>query len=152
MRMNGNYSYMIIAKRIWHGNQQCCFCHENETIQHLFFDCRFARLGWATAYAAWGLPRPHSVDDMFGNWLDGIQSNLKPLILLGASILCWPLWLCRNAFIFEKTHFFLQVIYLTTHWLRTWAVLQKSSSQEVVVAASRYLAQVAMEFFTRAYE
>ena len=52
MRMNGNYSYMIIAKRIWHGNQQYYFCHENETIQHLFFDCRFTKLVWATIYAA----------------------------------------------------------------------------------------------------
>ena len=93
-----------LARRKWQGNQQCCFCHENETIQHLFFDCRFARLGWATAYAAWGLPRTHSVDDMFGHWLDGIQSNLKPLILLGASALCWSLWLCRNAFIFGNKH------------------------------------------------
>src|SRR6185312_5185138 len=85
---------------------------------------------------------------MFGHWLDGIQSNLKPLILLGASALCWSLWLCRNAFIFQNKHTsFLQVISLTTHWLRTWTVLQKSSSQEVVIAASRYLAQVANEFF-----
>ena len=104
-----------LARRNWQGNQQCCFCHENETIQHLFFDCRFARLGWATAYAAWGLPRPHSVDDMFGHWLDRIQSNLKPSIILGASALCWSLWLSRNAFIFENKHFFLQVISLITH-------------------------------------
>jgi len=27
-----------LAKRNWNGNQQCCFCLENE-IQHLFFDC-----------------------------------------------------------------------------------------------------------------
>ena len=26
------------AKQNWQGNQQCCFCRENETIQHLFFD------------------------------------------------------------------------------------------------------------------
>ena len=42
---------------------------------------------------------------------------------------------------------FLQVISLTTHWLHTWVVPQKSSSQEVVVAASGYLMQVAKEFF-----
>ena len=24
------------AKQNWQGNQQCCFCHETETIQHLF--------------------------------------------------------------------------------------------------------------------
>ena len=67
MHMNGNYSYMIIAKRIWHGNQQYCFCHENETIQHLFFDCRFTKLVWATIYATWGLPQPRDVSSMFGN-------------------------------------------------------------------------------------
>jgi len=37
-----------LAKQNWQGNQQCCFCHENETIQHLFFDCRFARMVWAS--------------------------------------------------------------------------------------------------------
>ena len=26
-----------LTKRNWQGNQQCCFCHENKTIQHLFF-------------------------------------------------------------------------------------------------------------------
>ena len=27
-----------LAKRNWQGNQQCYFCHENKTKQHLFFD------------------------------------------------------------------------------------------------------------------
>jgi len=117
-------------------------------IQHLFFllSVRSSRLGYNLC--SLGTSYTYSVDDMFGHWLDGIRSNLKPLILLGASALCWSLWLCRNAFIFENKHTsFLQVIYLTMHWLRTWAVRQKSSSQEVVVAASQYLAQVAKEFF-----
>ena len=26
-----------LARRNWQGSQKCCFCHENETIQHLFF-------------------------------------------------------------------------------------------------------------------
>ena len=53
---------------------------------------------------------------MFGHWLDGIRSDLKPLILLGASGLCWSLWLYRNAFIFENKHSsFLQVIALATY-------------------------------------
>ena len=47
-----------LAKRNWQGNQQCRFCQENETIQHLFFDCRMVRLAWTTVYAAWGIPKP----------------------------------------------------------------------------------------------
>jgi len=75
--------------------------------------------------------------------------DLKPLVLLGAAAMCWSLWLCRNAIIFENEQpFFMQVIYSTTHWLRTWSIRQKPTSQEVVVAASQFLAQVAKEFFT----
>jgi hypothetical protein len=32
-----------LAKQNWHGNQSCVFCHHDETIKHLFFQCRFAR-------------------------------------------------------------------------------------------------------------
>ena len=77
-----------LTKRNWQGNQQCCFCHEYETIQYLFFDCRMARLAWATVYAAWGIPKPRSFANMFGNWLKGITKNLKQLVLVGAAALC----------------------------------------------------------------
>ncbi|WVZ51083.1 hypothetical protein U9M48_002262 [Paspalum notatum var. saurae] len=32
-----------LAKRRWQGSTKCCFCHADETIQHLFFDCHLAR-------------------------------------------------------------------------------------------------------------
>ena len=40
-----------LAKRSWQGNQQCCFSHENETIQHLFFDCWLTWLGFCLVAA-----------------------------------------------------------------------------------------------------
>ena len=30
-----------LANQNWQGNQQCCLYHENEMIQHLFFNCHF---------------------------------------------------------------------------------------------------------------
>ena len=77
-----------LAKWNLQGNKQCCFCHKDETIQHLFLDCQYARLVWGTVYAAWGLPRPHNVSNLFGSWLDGLRKDLKPLVLLGAGALC----------------------------------------------------------------
>ena len=50
-----------LAKQNWQRNQQCCFCHENETIRHLFFNCRFTQMVWASVYAAWGIPKPRNV-------------------------------------------------------------------------------------------
>ena len=142
-----------LAKRNWHGSKQCCFCHKDETIKHLFFECRFARVVWSVIHAASGLSQPHSVSNMFGSWLCGLSKDLKSLALLGAAATCWSLWLCRNDLVFEKkcTSFPLQVIYSIIHWLRTWVVLQKPTSQGLVVAASQHLAQVAKEFFTRAH-
>ncbi|WVZ61551.1 hypothetical protein U9M48_011408 [Paspalum notatum var. saurae] len=32
-----------LAKHRWQGSTKCCFCHADETIQHLFFDCHVAR-------------------------------------------------------------------------------------------------------------
>ena len=121
-------------------------------IQHLFFDCRMTRLAWAPVYAAWGIPKPHNFANMFGNWLNGLTKNLKYLVLVGAAALCWSVWPYRNAMIFYiKKSSFLQVIYSTTHWLRTWAILQKYTLQDKLVAASHLLAQVAKDFFARAH-
>jgi hypothetical protein len=30
-----------LAKRNWHGSKSCVFYHQDETIKHLFFQCRF---------------------------------------------------------------------------------------------------------------
>ena len=78
-----------LAKQNWHKNQQCCFCYENETIQHLFFDCRFTRLIWATVHVAWDIAQPHDVSNMFGNWMIGVPKEYKQLVCVGAAVLCW---------------------------------------------------------------
>ena len=104
-----------LAKRNWQGNQQCCFCHKNKMIQHLFFDCRITRMVWASVYAAWGIPKPR-MSNMFGSWLNRVPKDFQPLVLVGTTVLCWSVWLCRNGVVFDnKQSSFLQVIFLTMH-------------------------------------
>ena len=91
-----------LAKRNWQGSKNCCFCHKDETILHLFYECRFARFVWCIIQVATGLFPPRGVSNMFGNWLRGIRKDLKSLILLGAATICWSLWLCRNDVVFNK--------------------------------------------------
>jgi hypothetical protein len=43
----------LVFKRNCQGNKRCCFCANDETIQHLFFDCRFAH---AVSGTALGVP------------------------------------------------------------------------------------------------
>jgi hypothetical protein len=32
-----------LVRRQWQRDRKCCFCSSNESIQHLFFDCHFAK-------------------------------------------------------------------------------------------------------------
>jgi len=84
---------------------------QHETIQHLFYDCRFTRMVWAMVHAAWGISKPCTISNMFVSWLNGIPENYKHLLLVGAAVLCWSVWIYRNAVVFENKHSsFLQVI------------------------------------------
>ena len=47
-----------LAKRNWQGSKTCCFCHKEETIKHLFFDCQFACSIWSFIQVATGLLKP----------------------------------------------------------------------------------------------
>ncbi|WVZ64235.1 hypothetical protein U9M48_013790 [Paspalum notatum var. saurae] len=100
-----------LAKRNWQGSKKCCFCHKDETIKHLFFECRFARVVWSIIQLASGLSRPHSVSDI-NNLVFGKKHDLSPM----------------------------RVTFKIIHWLRSWAILQRPTSRDIVVAASQHLA------------
>jgi hypothetical protein len=42
----------------------------------------------------------------------------------------------------------MQIIYSVTHWLHTWAILQKPNLQDTIVAVSHQFTQVAKDFFS----
>jgi hypothetical protein len=118
-----------LAKWNWQGRKQWCFCHKDETIKHQFFYCRFTRAVWSIIHAASGLSQPCSMSHMFGTWLRGFRKDMKSLFLLGVTATCRSLWLCRNGIIFynKLNSCPLQVIFSIILWLRTWAVLQKTT-------------------------
>jgi len=75
---------------------------------------------------------------MFNGWLRDVNKHVNLLLLLAGVATCWSIWLSRNDIVFEKKKFVspMQVIYLVTHWLRTWAILQKPYLQDTVVSIS----------------
>jgi hypothetical protein len=84
------------VKRNWHGSTQCMFCHHDETINHLFFQCRFARSIWSLIQVASSMYPPTTVANIFGNWLHGIDLRFRTLLRVGALVVVWSLWICRN--------------------------------------------------------
>ena len=58
-----------LARKKWKGSQKCICCNGNETIQHLFLDCPFAKMIWRIIFFATNLNQPRSINHMFGTWL-----------------------------------------------------------------------------------
>jgi hypothetical protein len=86
---------------------------------------------------------------MFTGWLNGVNKNLMYKILVGASALSWAIWLSRNDMIFNNTRAVtpMQVIFLGSHWIRFWALLQKEDERPHIIRGCRVLETTSMEIF-----
>jgi hypothetical protein len=139
-----------LAKRNWHGCKRCVFCHEDETIKHLFFQCQFARAIWSIIQIGSSLYPPRSIANIFGNWLNGVVVRYKSLIRVGAIAVIWSLWLCRNDKVFDdKNSSLMQVIYRSTALLRSWSSLQRLEDRDLFTEVSTRLENSAKEFITQ---
>ena len=138
-----------LAKRNWQGSLQCCFCHHDETITHLFFQCKLARSIWSVIQVASNLYPPRSAANIFGNWLRGIDHKYRILIRVGAIAIIWSLWLCRNEMVFnDKPSSPLQVLYRCTALFRLWSPLQRPEFSDLFTAVCTRLEQAARDIFT----
>ena len=53
-------------------------------------------------FFTYNLPPPTNIKNMFGNWLNGVDTRTKSRIRIGVSALVWSIWNCRNDFIFNN--------------------------------------------------
>jgi hypothetical protein len=137
-----------LARRNWHGSKRCVFCYQDETIKHLFFQCRFARSIWSIIKIASSLYPMTSVANVFGNWLHGIDLRFRMLIRVGTIAVIWSLWLCRNDKVFEdKNCSLLQVIYKCTDTLRLWSPLQRLENRDLFTEVCTQLEATARDIF-----
>jgi hypothetical protein len=102
-----------LVKRRWKGCTKCGFCTQQETIQHLFFDCPMDRLVWGCVAVAFGINKPNSVQHLFGPWLRSFSKKQRNLVVIGVAALCWAIWISRNDLVFNKSQFvsILQVVF-----------------------------------------
>jgi hypothetical protein len=47
-----------LERRNWNGNKQCVFCSQPESIQHLFFNCHFAKFLWRVVQVTFNIVDP----------------------------------------------------------------------------------------------
>jgi hypothetical protein len=65
-----------LSKRNWHGCKKCAFCDHEESINHLFFDCPFARLVWRVVHFTFNIVPPTNCTNMF-NLVIGLMGLTK---------------------------------------------------------------------------
>jgi hypothetical protein len=80
-----------LVKRRWTWCTKCVFYGYQETIDHLFITYSFARLVWRVVHFTYYIPHPTSVNNLFGNWLNGIDKQTKTQILVGVCALVWAI-------------------------------------------------------------
>jgi hypothetical protein len=69
------------------------FCSSQETIDHLFISHSFARLVWRVVHFTYNIPPPTNINNLFGNWLNGIDKQTKAWIRVGVCALVWAIWI-----------------------------------------------------------
>ena len=102
-----------LIKRNWTGCKKCVFCHQEESVEHLFISCPLARDIWRLVHFTFSIYPPSSVSNMFGSWLNGTDKVTKSYIRIGVAAFLWVIWNCRNDVVFNKTQnvHYLQVIH-----------------------------------------
>lgn len=90
-----------LSKRGWQGDQSCIFCHEQETVSHLFLTCSMVSQiwHWIARYNNFVFTCV-SLDDLWdiGTCIPMKDDNLV-MMIIGAVL--WTVWLERNRLIFK---------------------------------------------------
>lgn len=76
----------------------CGFCIENESFEHLFFDCIVAVNTWKINDDILDIPMPCSFDDIVVRWN---KKNRDVVVNMITSTTFCSLWLLPNEFIFQ---------------------------------------------------
>ncbi len=66
-------------------------------------ECHFAKFIWGIVQFYFSLYPPNSISHVVDDWLLGADKKNRKPILIGASAICWTLWLSRNDMIFDKS-------------------------------------------------
>ena len=80
----------------------CLLCrvfHWWHTAKALFAVCPISSSRQRTGHTAnvlFPVVPPDNIGHLLGPWHNGYPAKLKKQLLLGASVMCWAIWLCRN--------------------------------------------------------
>jgi hypothetical protein len=85
-----------LLKRNWQGSKTCCLCDHEESVQHLFVECPFAKIIWTIVHMAFNITLPTNISHLFSNWLNGISKAENVNIRVEVCAIIWIIWHVQN--------------------------------------------------------
>ena len=107
------------------------FCLENETIDHLFFQCLVAKITWGLVSLCFGASDISKNIQQYKTWIVKLFPGGGPVYTSRCAAVCWAIWKCRNRTCLDKkliknpTDILIHVCSFLTHW----AVLYNPETQ-----------------------
>ena len=141
---------MDLIKRRWIGCKKCVYCDAEESVEHLFIKCPFARDIWRLLHFTFNVSPPTSIANLFGTWLNGIDKITKARIRIGVAAILWALWNCRNDIVFNQMHssHYLQIIHKACYWIHSWSLLLPADQRGLMEAGCTRMLTVVRTIFT----
>jgi hypothetical protein len=96
-----NTQNLLRRKRFNVPSVECVMCTHamEETLKHLFFDCEFAQLCWASLHFIWDLSLPTIAMIKDGRRHFQFDCYMEVVVLAA-----WCIWIHRNNLIFNRVH------------------------------------------------
>ena len=100
-----------------------------------------AKFIWNVVVVTFGIAPPSSITNMLGPWLMGFNLRSRKWMIIGATAMCWTIWLSRNEVVFQRSspNSYLQVLFRVTYWARLWLQLSKVEAMQLVESNCQYL-------------
>jgi len=127
-----------LQKRRDVADKTCLFCCEEETVNHLFFDCCVASLTWNYISIELGV-QVGSDFESIGRWW--ISNNKNAVLNCVCAATLWSIWKLRNNLCFQGKGWrgIGQVLCSIARMLRRWSVLLKPDKQAKLECTAQHL-------------
>ena len=142
-----------LIKRNWRGDKYCAFCSQEESIQHLMFDCPMASYVCSLTAHVFGISCRPTTFEQFWEWVSRFIPTGRKFHMVGLVAICWALWRARNNICFENKFVRspTEVVCLVCSFLTYWAGLQKDDDRALLEAGIATLKATALEFHAQVY-
>jgi hypothetical protein len=94
-----------LAHRGWIGDERCRFCSQEETIDHLFFQCGIAKFVWNVVFSALNCPNIPTKLEKVCDWMLTFKDlKVRQFVAIGIVSVIWGLRKIRNKACFQHIY------------------------------------------------